>query len=97
MHTFDSSNIRTNRGGIVFEVEAMQKMPQQPWCKIGTLYKVKKYKYQATVEGATNRCSCANCIKFREGRQLFNLFEVFYPEDDRGKLLFADCCRIVSS
>ena len=72
-------------------------MQPQSWAEIGATYQVRKHEYLATIDGATNRCPCADCVQAFKDMQLFLVYEVLHPLEDSGKILFEDCCEIISS
>lgn len=76
-------------------VKVVRKEGPRAWYAVGAVYDVADYTYLATREGATNRCPCADCRRWRQNKKLFPLYQITAPPEDRGKLLFQDYCKIL--
>ena len=51
------------------------------WYKKGEKCVVRKYPFKATSGMTTTYCHCKECIKEREGKELFDMFEVILAEE----------------
>jgi len=46
------------------------------WYKVGKIYEVRPFPYKATRGATLNYCFCEECVAYRKGKELFDMYEV---------------------
>lgn len=64
------------------------------WFKRGEHYIVRKYPHKSTKEGTSTFCNCNECLKLREGKKLYDMYEVM-EEENHGSIIPIEVCKII--
>ena len=61
------------------------------WFKLGATYQVTRYPYRATRGGTVACCTCLDCLTYRAGLRLYDMY-VVASGPDRGSIIPMVCC-----